>query len=196
MKRDSLIAPHGGELVNRLALRENFLPQPSAKTLPISNIEFSDLYMIATGALSPLKGFMGNAGYDSILEKMRLESGLPWAIPITLAASEGGAGGIMAGDTAYLTYNNGGENTCVGEIAVRETFKRDKRREALAVYKTDDEKHPGVAMLNRHGEYLVGGDIVLYKEPPFTVDGSYYLTPGDCRKKFLELGWRRIVGFP
>ncbi|MBM4388784.1 MAG: sulfate adenylyltransferase, partial [Deltaproteobacteria bacterium] len=41
----------------------------------------------------------------------------------------------------------------------------------------------------------VGGDIVLYKEPPFTVDGSYYLTPGDCRKKFLELGWRRIVGF-
>ena len=41
----------------------------------------ADLDMIASGALSPLHGFMVQADYERVVEDMHLESGLPWALP-------------------------------------------------------------------------------------------------------------------
>ena len=41
--------------------------------------------MIASGALSPLEGFMGKADYERVVEEMHLASGLPWALPVCLA---------------------------------------------------------------------------------------------------------------
>jgi len=41
--------------------------------------------MIATGAMSPLEGYMVRADYDAVVEKMHLSTGLAWTIPITLA---------------------------------------------------------------------------------------------------------------
>ena len=60
-----LIAPHGGELVDRTGERPADLA--SLETLTLTSRELSDLDMLASGALSPLTGFMGRVGiYETL----------------------------------------------------------------------------------------------------------------------------------
>ena len=70
-----LIAPHGGELVDRTGERPEDVEQ--LETLTLTSRELSDLDMLASGALSPLEGFMGQDDYESVFESMRLANGLP-----------------------------------------------------------------------------------------------------------------------
>ena len=56
--------------------------------IALSERLMSDLYLVAVGGLSPLTGFMGSDDYESVLADMRLASGLPWAVPIVLPASD------------------------------------------------------------------------------------------------------------
>jgi sulfate adenylyltransferase len=62
-KLTDAIAPHGGELINRVttaAQKTEFLSK--AESLPRVSLDeraVSDLQMIAIGGFSPLKGFMG-----------------------------------------------------------------------------------------------------------------------------------------
>src|SRR5919204_35645 len=61
----------------------------------------ADLEMLASGALSPLEGFMGREDYESVLESMRLASGLVWALPVCLAVEQAPRGdrGAPAGQS-------------------------------------------------------------------------------------------------
>ena len=78
-----LIKPHGGELVDRTGDRPDDLE--SLETVRLSPRELADLDMLASGALSPLTGFMSSADYERVVEDMRLAGGLPWALPVCLA---------------------------------------------------------------------------------------------------------------
>ena len=80
---DKLIRPHGGYLVDRTGERPGDLD--SLETVTIASREASDLDMLASGALSPLQGFMGEEDYRSVVDDMRLHDGLPWALPVCLA---------------------------------------------------------------------------------------------------------------
>jgi len=83
------IAPHGGQLINRIATaaeKAEFLAL--AEKLPRVSLDeraLSDLVMIAIGGFSPLKGFMEQDDYEKVVDDMRLINGLPWAIPVTLS---------------------------------------------------------------------------------------------------------------
>jgi ATP sulfurylase len=86
-----MIEPHGGKLVNRIVsekdkkiLRERTF---TLKSIRLNLRQISDLEMIATGAFSPLEGFMGREDYENVLHSMRLANGLVWSIPITLAVN-------------------------------------------------------------------------------------------------------------
>ncbi|HVE81270.1 MAG TPA: hypothetical protein VND93_00415, partial [Myxococcales bacterium] len=89
----ALVLPHGGRLVDR------FVPPPERaallqriSTLPrlaLDAREAADLELIATGAASPLEGFLGQADYRSVVERMRLQSGTVWPLPLTLAIPDG-----------------------------------------------------------------------------------------------------------
>ncbi len=80
-----LISPHGGTLVDRSGDRPEDLGM--LETITLTSRELSDLDMIASGALSPLEGFMGREDYESVLETMRLANGLPWALPVGLSSA-------------------------------------------------------------------------------------------------------------
>ena len=80
---DGLVAPHGGHLVDRTGPRPEKLDRLEALTL--TSRELSDLDMLASGALSPLEGFMGRDDYERVVDEMRLARGLPWALPVCLA---------------------------------------------------------------------------------------------------------------
>src|SRR6476469_4577600 len=100
------IAPHGGILVNRIATldqRQEFFDK--AESLPrvqLSDRSISDLQMIAIGALSPLKGFMNEADYRSVVKQMRLSNGLPWSVPITLSVAVASVANKKAGSVVRV----------------------------------------------------------------------------------------------
>ncbi len=186
----TLIKPHGGDLVGRVltgeprqALIDSLERSPS---LTLKPWEVADFEMIATGALSPLLGFMGLADYKSTLRDMRLADGLPWTIPVTLRVEE-----RPRADRFALRNSDG---VLLGAIEVSDVFKGDRAEEARAIYRTEDTNHPGVRRLLDSGGYVVGGKIWLVDRvhPAFP---ELALDPGDTRAAFAKREWRTIVGF-
>jgi sulfate adenylyltransferase len=192
----SLIAPHGGELVNRIVSGADAADRAArAAGLPmlrLSERSVSDLEMIAIGGFSPLIGFMGRQDYQRVVAQMHLASGLPWSIPVTLAVSEDEARALREGAEVTLA-NESGEALAL--LTVTETYGYDKQAEARAVYRTDDAAHPGVAALYRQGEVLVAGPVTVFRRPPHDDFRPYRLDPAATRAEFARRGWRRVVGF-
>ncbi len=102
-KHSNLVPPHGGKLLALLARgsqREEGIKEVAAlANVRLNSREVSDLIMLATGAFSPLQGFVGKEDYESVVEGMRLKNGLLWPIPITLSASNEEADKIKEGQS-------------------------------------------------------------------------------------------------
>ncbi|MEG4988912.1 sulfate adenylyltransferase [Microcoleus sp. BR0-C5] len=190
------IAPHGGTLVNRIATldqRQEFFDK--AESLPrvqLSDRSISDLQMIAIGALSPLKGFMNEADYRSVVKQMRLSNGLPWSVPITLSVTEEVAAPLKAGTLVRLDTPAG---EFVGLLELAEKYHYSKEEEALNVYRTDDLKHPGVQVVDKSGPVNLAGDIWLLERELDVRFPQYQIDPAKSRMLFTEKGWKTIVGF-
>ncbi|GBE41947.1 putative bifunctional SAT/APS kinase [bacterium BMS3Bbin10] len=95
------ILPHGGTLCRLLAGAERAerLKEEARATraVMLSPRQLSDLDLLLNGGFSPLRGFLGRADYESVLDTMRLESGLLWPIPVTLDVPDALAEGLDAG---------------------------------------------------------------------------------------------------
>lgn len=181
--------PHGGKLINRMNLHA--MEDYSRNFVEIDSFELSDLELIANGAYSPLEGFMNQKDYESVVYQMRLSGGLPWSIPITLAADREKVLELETGETINLIY----DGTIFATMELEEIFYPDKEVEALMVYKTMDLNHPGVQKLMNRPDYYLAGPITLLKRPPKDKFVDYYIDPADTRQHFQELGWKTIVGF-
>ena len=111
MQLSETIPPHGGTLVDLAAPpqeREALLKQARAsKKLFLDPRECSDLYMLAVGAYSPLRGFMLQEDYRQVVHHMHLADGTLWPLPITLSATEEEAGAFAVGDTVALCHEDG-----------------------------------------------------------------------------------------
>ncbi|MBD1807948.1 sulfate adenylyltransferase [Microcoleus sp. FACHB-SPT15] len=190
------IAPHGGQLVNRIAThnqRHEFLEK--ADFLPrvqLTKRATSDLQMIAIGALSPLTGFMEQADYESVVNQMRLANGLPWSIPVTLSVEEEIANPLKEGSLIRLDDTNG---LFVGVLELTQKYRYDKIHEAVNVYRTDDEAHPGVKVLYNYGDINLAGSVWLLHRDPHPLFPDYQIDPAKSRVLFQEKGWKTIVGF-
>lgn len=185
----ALITAHGGALVDRVA-DARLAAELAARALPaivLDDRERADLELIAVGAYSPLTGFMGRADHERVVAEGRLAGGLPWTIPVTLAARDN----IGPGDTAALRGRHG---ALAGVLEVSERYARDVDREARGVYGTDDPRHPGVARLRAEGDRLLAGEVTLVARaaPPFP---RHHLEPRALRAAIAERGWRRVVAF-
>ena len=190
------IAPHGGILVNRIATldqRQEFFDK--AESLPrvqLSDRSISDLQMIAIGALSPLKGFMNEADYRSVVKQMRLSNGLPWSVPITLSVTEAVADTLKEGTLVRLDTPAG---EFAGILELAEKYRYSKEEEALNVYRTDDLKHPGVQVVDQSGPVNLAGDVWLLERELDVRFPQYQIDPAKSRILFKEKGWKSIVGF-
>ena len=181
---EHLIRPHGGELVDRTGPRPDDVDALEAITL--TSRELSDLDMLASGALSPLAGFLGREDYELVVEEMRLASGLRWALPVCLAVEE-----APKGDRVALADESGRR---LAVLEVEEVYAYDREREAERCFRTTDGEHPGVARLYaQHGLYLAGPVTVFERlAPDFP---ALHRDPAETRAVFAERGWRRVVGF-
>jgi sulfate adenylyltransferase len=184
MEQAQLIAPHGGYLVDRTGARPDNVG--TLEQIPLTSREVSDLDMLASGALSPLEGFMSRDDYERVLEEMRLRNGLPWALPVCLAVDR-----PPQDDEVALTD---GAGRPVAVLEVHEVYEYDKEREARCAFRTTDEAHPGVARLYAQKPLYVAGRVTVFERarPAFP---ELALDPAETRAAFAERGWRRVVGF-
>jgi sulfate adenylyltransferase len=191
------LRPHGGRLIDRVVKHQGEIEQieEDARRLPsleLDERELSDLEMIATGAFSPLEGFMTRRDYLSVLEFSRLDSGLPWTIPITLATDGETARRHGPGSRMALRDAAG---TLFGTLDVEDAYPWDRRREAEQVYRTTDTAHPGVRYLMTRGDWLLGGKIALVRRPPHPGFEAVLLDPAETRFLFRAKGWRTVAAF-
>lgn len=152
-----------------------------------------DLELLMNGGFHPLRGFLGEADYDSVVDTMRLASGALWPIPITLDVSEAFASTVEPGQDIAL---RDAEGVILAILSVTDKWVPDKAREAQAVFGADDLAHPSVNYLHHTAGAVYLGGPVTGIQPPVHYDFKGRRdTPNELRALFRKLGWRRIVAF-
>ena len=191
-----LIAPHGGKLINRLATaqeKQDFLAK--ADSLPRVQLDkraTSDLVMIAIGGFSPIDGFMGQKDYLGVVKEMRLASGVPWSIPVTLSVTSEVAEPLEIGSLIRL---DDPEGKFIGILQLSEKYSYDKKLEAENVYRTAEDQHPGVKVVYDQGEINLAGSVWLLERSEHPQFPEYQIDPADSRAMFQSRGWKTVVGF-
>jgi sulfate adenylyltransferase len=189
------IAPHGGHLVDLLVTGQDAERAADEARqhpkVPLGPREQADFEMLATGAMSPLTGFVTEKDYRSVLDDMRLSSGLVWSIPVSLSVDDDGLKRIGRADEVALTIGD----EPAGILQVEQVFRRDREAEAESVFQTTDRSHPGVAALDRAGDWLLGGRVRAFTVPRHDTFVEHRRTPAETRAAFAERGWRKVVGF-
>ncbi|RWR12543.1 sulfate adenylyltransferase [Siminovitchia fortis] len=184
-----LSQPHGGTLINRWNPHYDF--EAITKEIELDETSLSDLELIGTGAYSPLTGFLTEEDYYSVLENMRLSTGEPWTIPITLPVTETKASTLSTGDTVKLVK----DQLVYGVLEILDIFTPNKEKEAELVYQTNDLEHPGVKKLFERPNVYVSGKITLIRRTPPSQYSAYIFDPIETREQFKALGWNTVVGF-
>jgi sulfate adenylyltransferase len=191
-----LIRPHGGKLINRTLegrdLEQSLERAEKLPRLKLNSRQLSDVELIAIGAFSPLTGFMGKKDYENVVDNQRLENGLPWTIPVTLAVSEQESGRLRPSSDIALIDDS---ERIVAILHLEEIYEYDRNHEAELVLKTTSDTHPGVQYLSGVGEYCLAGPISLLRRPDRGEFTNYLLDPKETRFLFEHRGWNTVVGF-
>jgi ATP sulfurylase len=152
-----------------------------------------DLELLMNGGFNPLKGFMGQADYESVVETMRLADGTLWPMPITLDVSEAFAETIEPGQDIAL---RDAEGVILAILSISDKWVPNKAREAEKVFGADDIAHPAVYYLHHNaGPVYLGGAITGIQPPTHYDFRARRDTPNELRAYFRKLGWRRVVAF-
>ncbi|MEM8632379.1 MAG: bifunctional sulfate adenylyltransferase/adenylylsulfate kinase [Pseudomonadota bacterium] len=155
--------------------------------------QICDLELLMNGGFNPLKGFLSEADYDGVVEKMRLADGTLWPIPITLDISEKFAETVEPGQDIALRDPEG---VILAILSITDKWSPDKAREAEKVFGADDLAHPSVNYLHHTaGPVYLGGPITGIQPPVHYDFRARRDTPNELRAYFRKLGWRRIVAF-
>ena len=155
--------------------------------------QICDLELLMNGGFNPLKGFLGQEDYDSVVETMRLADGTLWPMPITLDVSEAFADTIETGKDIALRDQEG---VILAILSISDKWVPNKAREAEKVFGADDIAHPAVNYLHHvAGPVYLGGAITGIQPPTHYDFRARRDTPNELRAYFRKLGWRRIVAF-
>lgn len=182
--------PHGGSLTN------NFIDLSKIDkdlfTVDVDTGLKKEIENISFGVFSPLKGFMDEEDFTSVVKKGRLANDLPWTIPIVLDANEELAKKVK--DSSQVALRNNGQ--IFGVMQIGDLYKFDKTESAKSVFQTDDPSHPGFNKFVTMQDILIAGEVKIVNTPPNNkfVD-KFRLTPAESRKEIEDQGWRSAVAF-
>jgi len=190
---NNLISPYGGELID-LVLRGDDIAAArdeavSAKRLALSDAAVCDLELLATGAFSPLGGFMCGDDYRRVVAEMRLADGKLWPLPVTLEAPDDAD--VSAGDTVALHDKKG---VIFALLDVEDVFEADLDAEAASIC-GGNEEHPALMKLRAAPRRRVGGNLRIIQLPVHHDFRALRRNPAELRELFRELGWRSVVAF-
>lgn len=194
---NKLIPPYGGDLIN---LNVN---QARAKTLcreamhfpslDLNKQQLSDLELLLNGGFSPLRSFMNQADYNSVLDNMCLADGTFWPMPVTLDVPDSIAQQLTPGSRLALRDPEG---VMLAVITVTELWQPDRTAEAKALFNSADPAHPEVArLLKRQGQFAISGELEGLSLPSHHDYPALHITPKELREFFAQHGWHRVIAF-
>ncbi len=183
--------PHGGKLVRIPDMDEtSFSSRDTKDSIEVSYETAVTLTDMKHGILSPLKGFVGEEDYASILKEQRLADGTPWSIPFMLTMDADESKKHREGETVIITHSS----KPLAELKIECRFRYDKAKHCSSVFGTESEEHPGVLKVRRMGDIALSGTLVSVSdvEMPFRTETLY---PEKTRKIFRERGWKTVSAF-
>ncbi|GAD54505.1 bifunctional sulfate adenylyltransferase/adenylylsulfate kinase [Limimaricola cinnabarinus] len=155
--------------------------------------QICDLELLMNGGFNPLKGFLTEEDYNSVVETMRTKDGALWPMPITLDVSEKFAETVEPGQDIALRDQEG---VILATMTVTDKWVPNKAREAEKVFGADDSAHPAVNYLhNQAGNVYLGGPVTGIQQPVHYDFRARRDTPNELRAYFRKMGWRKIVAF-
>jgi len=162
-------------------------------SLDLTPRQVCDLELLMNGGFNPLKGFLSQADYDSVVDTMRLADGTLWPMPITLDVSSASAQAVEVGQDIALRDQEG---VILATMTVTDKWTPDKAHEATQVFGADDQAHPAVNYLhNKAGDVYLGGPVTGIQQPVHYDFRARRDTPNELRAYFRKLGWRKVVAF-
>ena len=156
----------------------------------INRRQYLELEKIALGAFAPLSGFMDEAEFRSVVERMRLPTGEVFPLPVVLDLTADQARQLDGASRISLVF----EGSEVGNISPTSAYSCDKLAVSEKVFGTQDPRHPGVAHFLTMGSIFLGGSVQLVRRALFEFS-QYELTPEETRAFFCDRAWHTIVGF-
>ena len=183
----NLILPHGGKLINKFIERK----YEDLETFEVSSDTRNDAENIATGVFSPLEGFMIEDDFLTVLKDGRLSNSIPWTIPIVLDKEKEIA--MQMKDLRDVVLCSGNEK--FGILHVEDIYRYNKENVANAVYRTTDVNHPAVNRLFQMKEFLVGGELEVFRMIGNDEIQKFRLHPSETRSEITKRGWKTVVGF-
>jgi len=175
-------------------LRQSILKDSiTYKSWTLSPRQINDVEMLITSSFFPLKGFMTEEDYLSVLETMRLKGGELFPLPVYLDVTKEFAESLELSESICLRDQEG---LIIAVMKLESIYQPNKQKEALEAYGTLDEFHPAVSYLNHQThEIYLGGELIAVNNPRHFDFIEYRDTPESLKSKFKELGWNKIVAF-
>ncbi len=193
----SLIQPHGGLLIDLMATPERAAELKTESihlpSITLNDRQLCDLELLITGGFSPLKGFMAEDDYKTVLADMRLSDGNLWPMPITLDVSEEFAQTIGKDGRIILRDKEGFP---LASMTVTDVWRPDLKQESEQVFGTIDIQHPGAFyLMNESKPVYIGGTLEGISLPKHYDYQLLRHTPQQLHDLFVKHGWERVVAF-
>jgi sulfate adenylyltransferase len=197
-----MIKPHGSDELNPLFVydsdkRHALLAE--AESLPsilLNSAAAANAVMLGGGYFNPLTGYMNLADSLSVAEKMHTVDGLFFPVPIVNMTDETG---VEAGSRIALRDPNveGNPVLAVMDVEAVEPVSQDQVTfMAEKIFRTLDEKHPGVATFSGLGRTMLSGPIQVLSFSYFQADfPDTFRTAVEIRNEIAEHGWEKVVAF-
>jgi sulfate adenylyltransferase len=197
-----MIKPHGSDELNPLFVydtQQRHALIAEAETLPsilLNSAAAANAVMLGGGYFNPLTGYMNLADSLSVAEKMHTVDGLFFPVPIVNMTSESG---VEAGSRIALRDPNveGNPVLAIMDVEAVETVSDDQITfMSEKIFRTLDEKHPGVSTFASLGRTLLSGPIQVLSFSYFQADfPDTFRTAVEIRNEIAEHGWNKVVAF-
>lgn len=190
-----LIAPYDGQLVDLLVPEDQRASVFAyAKTLPsvvLSERELCDLELLAVGAFSPLRGFMRQMDYQSVVEHLCLaDDKTVFPLPITLNIPDDLT--VQAGDDVALCDRR---NEILAVMRVEDVFRWDFEQDVKLLFGTTDTRHPMVAEMAGWSKRMIGGELQVLRLPTHYDFTDLRHTPAQTRALLDQISAEKVVAF-
>jgi sulfate adenylyltransferase len=154
--------PHGGELIDLMLKTDEEKEAAIAKctaTLQLTPRQLCDVELITNGGFSPITGFMDEATYNSVVDKMELPDGNVFGLPVVFDTDDED---LQPGTTVLLKDGD----LPIATVEFTDKFTPDKVKECKQCYGTSELEHPGTLMVaTERGKYYMGGKLTGLNKP-------------------------------
>jgi sulfate adenylyltransferase len=151
--------PHGGTLVDLFVEDKEAAIKSCTKEIQLNPRQLCDVELICNGGFSPLTGFMNEEDYLSVVNDVKLSSGLLFSLPVVFDTDDES---IAVGDKILLKQ----DDLEIATFTIESKYLAQKPLECKNCYGTSSIEHPGTLMVAMEkGQYYLSGSLEGLNKP-------------------------------